>query len=447
MTDDRTARSDDKPIDAEIRSAIDHAETTVPATTIEDLVTAARAARDRSEARHRRTVRVTVGAAAVLVLVVAGVAIAVNRRSGDSTLIAGQRSVTANDSGQKATVLVDPSRGLVDAQVVTITVADGAFDAGTPVSAMQCTSSSLAMPGCQAGTRTSLGTMPTDGSDVSGPITVAAELDQLAPFHFDARTDSWTPDPTAGAMAPASCVATKGRTWTRVDGSGIGPDDGLGESGTAGETGRFDAGTGIPPTTMSDDDPGFATPCMIAVFGLLHGRPHVEGFPISFADPSTAPDGPGSDDTETGGPVRPVGPGTTAPSTTTPSGIDVTSCPTEAEWLTFTGDTGPSGPLVDTTPKGILVCTYRYTGGVADAVGGRLITDPARITAIVHALNSLQVPDPDQGCTADAGRPIALVMNPGDHGQLVWVEGFGCGFAHNGARVRDGARSVLSLLG
>ncbi len=453
------------PVDHAITAAIGDAETTVPDTATDVLLDRARRTRDRDRARRRRTARILTGAAAAAVLIVAVVAITVTRGS-DETRIASSEVVgvgSADSGSSTATVdrvdlLVVPDTGLTDGQEVQLTVSGGHFDPGTPASAMQCAAGSATAPTCDGSTATSLGVMPADGVDLSGPFTVTAGSSATAVYRFDETTGSWDIDPTAGAAPPLSCAAvtSSGQATGSTDRPAPDADEptvpdhagdepaGAVEPGSAGDPGTGTApapdGTAVvepaePGTPPSDeqDTPmtpavrGIDEPCVIAVFGTSEGQPRVAATSISFAP---------TDDDSVGSPVLPADPGDGAPPTT-PS-VTPSSCPPQPDYEPFTGDPGPDGPLVDFTPDAITVCSYGVDGMIATwDLSGREATE------LADALNALRPARGDQACTDEMGPRVRFVATAGDRTATVWAEFHGCGYVISGDRFRTGARTLM----
>jgi hypothetical protein len=139
------------------------------------LVAAARGARE-SRARSLRRRRATGGAlgAVAAVLLVAVAAVALQDHSSTQVVKAGaQKDLGAMSTIVADAVTVTPSTGLVDGQTVTVTARG--FDAGTPVTFLECTPS----PG---------------GSPVAGSLEPSVSTDVHTPDHAPMPADP-APDP------------------------------------------------------------------------------------------------------------------------------------------------------------------------------------------------------------------------------------------------------------
>jgi hypothetical protein len=448
---DRDSSVPSEPIDSEIRAAIDAAETRVEIPPGDDLIDAARGARDRQSARRHRTVRIVVGTAAAVVLAVAGVAVGLSRGGSDTKLVAtgssategtGSASTSARPSG--APLTVDPNTGLVDGQRVSVTVRGGFDFTHLPIRVMQCVAIPAGGWWCDRSTSSSVPSVPGE-HEPRGTATfeVRAELSNLVVIRPGTDPDESTE--RSPADQSASCIASPEHMLHRSDA----PD----AASTAGDGAADDAGS-----TASFGGHTTASPCVIVAFGPLHGNPATQAAPIWFGSDgptSTAPDGPatsapdGPDSPASDGDSSSASPLQSATSTSGTAQLPIPPdqardmCPSRPVRRELSDAApGDAAPLLDFTPTEVIVCTYRGT----EQSGGSILS-PGAVDRLVRDLASLEpVPD-DPVCTAEAGPTVGAIATDGTRTATIWFQLYGCGLAFDGDHNRIGAKSLSWLTG
>lgn len=410
MTDHEQPES--HPVDRELAAALDAAGRQVPKRS-DDLIDAARAARDHHGRRRRRRIRaVTLGSAAAVILVVIGTALALGSGDPGSSEVAsddGSSSMTSAQGPASLPIPPDQAHEYCPDRPVDRDLGTAADGGSGPLLGFAPTEVIV----CNYQGTEQLGGSVLIPADVERVIRGLAALDPV-PDHLECTAEA---GPTVGLI-----VTDGSRTetiWLQLYGCGLafnGDNSRIGAKSLSWLTGQG-ASTSAPtgPATSANTGP----------------RPSVPDDDGSSASPELPP--PASSTPTPGGP----------PSTARPSVPGSAACPTVIQDSPAdpVGADGTS-PLLDFAPTKVVICTYAFDPVVS---GVRTITDQATLSRIRAGLNALPTRSPERPCTAEKSWDFAIVASAESRATTIWAQHYGCGYVFDGDRVRVGAKTLSWL--
>lgn len=388
------------PIDSEVTAAMAAAAASVPDLT-HDTLDAARIARDRhARRRHRRIRTVTLGAAAAVLLAVAGTALALNSQDPAPQRLASNDGETATTSPSSAglPIPLDQARESCPDRPVDRDLGTAADGGSGPLLEFSPTEVIV----CNYQGNEQLGGSVLIPADVERVIRDLAALDPV-PDHLECTAEA---GPTVGLI-----VTDGSRTetvWLQFYGCGL---------AFSGDNNRV----GAKSLSWLADDGSAASE------------------PNGAAEPTPSSSQSGRADESASSPTQP----STSGAASTPQSQPATAgCPARAEPLPATAIIAEQ-PLLDFTPTSVIVCSYPLTLDLAD----QRAADAATMNRIVRGLREIDPGPPTRECTQELGTAYALiVIDRAGRTQTIWLQIYGCGVIHTGDRSYFGARSFAWLL-
>lgn len=439
-----------------LTDAVHDARAHVPPVAPGELVAEVRASRRARTRSHRKVVGGLAGAAAIVLIAGAVVALTNRDPSQGTTIAAG--ALTDGTSSQTATssireqVVANPSTNLTDGQKITVTAYG--FDAGTTVTFFQCVVSgpTLAKPPSAA----------TDSDLLSHSLCIAAPL---------GKADSM-PAGSDGSQGDRETVATQrvSITTSFTDRQRLSlPKDQADPSGSfvvKKPVAEHSPCRGVPNTPSfrshpeasfqradhadhSDPSGGLHIPqsqCVVAASGSIGGTRTIRfGSALTFANAPAHTFTPPPSSTSTPAGSDPGAPAPSVPSTTaTTTPPLATTCPDSASvTVPSIDDADLSAPLLDFTPTRATVCRYPLMPQKHPSV---TITQPAQLTRLTSDIASLPAASAAGACTADAGETITVALIDGARTTTITAQIFGCGYVSNGTALRAGSSTLSWLL-